>query len=253
VAPQLPPVLDVLEHTSDCVALLDEQWRFTYLNGNARRILERGRDLIGCELHHIFASERGTREWKQTQTAAKAGQSTHFKFFATHLELWFEVDIHPLPSGLQIYFRDVTARMEAEAALASREETLRLALEAVGDAAWDWNLRTGLMRIEGRHVAALGYQLERFDGSAETMKTFIHERDLEGLTRELMRHFAGRSRTFAGQFRIRASSGEWRWTISRGRVIERDPVTGWALRMVGTSVDIHNLSNVAQRKPNVGR
>src|SRR3954454_3100929 len=135
VAPELPPVLDVLEHTSDCVVLLDDQWRFTFLNANARKVLERGRDLIGCELHDIFASERGTREWKQTQTAAKAGQSTRFKFFAAHLQLWFEVDIHPLPSGLQIYFRDITARIEAEAALAAREETLRLALEAVGDAA----------------------------------------------------------------------------------------------------------------------
>jgi PAS domain-containing protein len=253
VAPQLPPVLDVLEHTSDCVALVDDKWRFTYLNGNAQRVLGRGRNLIGCELHHVFASERGTREWKQTQAAAKAGKSTHFQFFALHLESWFEVDIHPLPCGLQIYFRDLSARRKAEAALATREETLRLALEAVGDAAWDWNLLTGLIRIEGRHVASLGYRRERFDGSADTMKSFIHEADVQGLSNELTNHLAGRSRSFAAQFRVRARSGEWRWTMCRGRVIERDPITGWAVRMVGTSVDIQNLSNVAQRRPKACR
>ncbi|MDP9413895.1 MAG: PAS domain-containing protein [Pseudomonadota bacterium] len=108
--PQLPHVLEVLEHTSDCVALLDAAWRFTFLNGNARAVLGQGRDLIGAELHDVFASERGTKEWRQTQAAAKARSSTHFEFFASHLGLWFEVDIHPIPSGLQVYFRDVTDR-----------------------------------------------------------------------------------------------------------------------------------------------
>lgn len=251
--PQLPPVLDVLEHTSDCIALLDRDWRFTFLNGNARKVLARGRDLIGAELHDVFASERGTKEWKQTQAAAKAGQSTHFEFFASHVQLWFEVDIHPLPSGLQIYFRDVTARRAAEAALAAREETLRLALKAVGDAAWDWNLRSGKLRVEGRHVQSLGYQMTRFDGSAKTMKTIIHEDDLEVTLRELVKHLAGRSKSFGHKFRLRSSSGEWRWTMCRGRVIERDPVTGWALRMVGTSLDIHKLAEAAAPPPKTAR
>lgn len=251
--PQLPPVLDVLEHTSDCVALLDRNWRFTFLNGNAQKVLARGRDLIGAELHEVFASERGTKEWKQTQEAAKVGQSAHFEFFASHVQLWFEVDIHPLPSGLQIYFRDVSARRAAEAAIAAREETLRLALKAAGDAAWDWNLRSGRIRVEGRYVQSLGYQMTRFDGSAETMKRIIHEDDLEETLRELMKHLAGRSTSFAHKFRLRSSSGEWRWTMSRGRVIDRDPVTGWASRMVGTSLDIHKLAEAAAPRPKRAR
>lgn len=242
---QLPPVLDVLEFTSDCVALLDHEWRFTFLNGNAVRVLAQERDLVGVELHEVFASERGTKEWKQTQAAATAGESAHFEFFASHVQAWFEVDIHPMPFGLQIYFRDVTARRAAKAALIQREETLRLALGAVGDAAWDWNLRSGRIRVEGRHVKALGYQLTRFDGSAETLRTIIHEDDLEPVKRELMKHLAGRSKYFGHKFRLRASTGEWGWTMCRGRVIERDPVTGWALRMVGTSLDIHRLSDAA--------
>lgn len=248
-APVLPPVEDVLQFTSDCVALLDREWRFTFLNRNAEQVLARGRDLIGKELHEIFASERGTKEWKQTQAAGKNGESTRFEFFAAHLQAWFEVDIHPMPSGLQIYFRDVTARRAQEAATAAREETLRLALEAVGDAAWDWNLRSGRLRVEGRHVESLGYQLTRFDGSAKTMSSIIHEDDLVDATKELTKHLAGRSRSFGYKLRLRSHSGEWRWTMCRGRVIERDPVTGWALRMVGTSLDIHKLAEAAAPVP----
>ena len=247
--PQLPPVLDVLEHTSDCVALLDRDWRFTFLNGNARKILSRGRDLIGAELHDIFASERGTKEWKQTQEAAKAGRSARLEFFASHLQLWLEIDIHPLPSGLQIYFRDVSARRAAEAEIAAREQTLRLALKAVGDAAWDWNLRDGHIRVEGRQVRALGYRMTRFDGSAETMKTIIHQDDLKETLSELVKHLGGRSKSFGHKFRVRTHAGEWRWTMCRGRVIERDPITNWALRMVGTMFDIHKLAEAAMPRP----
>lgn len=243
--PELPPVQDVLEHTSDCVALLDHDWRFTYLNRNALNLLARDRDVIGSELHEVFASERGTKEWKQTQAAAASGCSAHFEFFASHLQLWFEVDIHPLPAGLQIYFRDVTTRRAAEAALANREETLRLALQAVGDAAWDWDLRSGRIRVAGKHVEALGYHMTRFDGSAETMRRIIHGDDIDEVLRELTKHLAGRSVRFGSKFRLRASSGDWRWTMCRGRVIERDPVSSWALRMVGTSIDIHKLADAA--------
>jgi len=43
---------------------------------------------------------------------------------------------------------------------------------------------------------------------------------------------------YALEHRVRARNGEWRWILSRGRVTERDPASGRALRMIGTNVDI---------------
>ena len=242
----LPPILDVLEYTTDCVVLLDGEWRFRYLNRNAQAVLARGRNLLGAELHDVFASEKGTKEWKLTQSAAKDRKSAQFEFFASHLKVWFEVHIHPIPSGLQIYFRDVTARRDAEAALAKREEALRLALEAVGDAAWDWDLKAEKISISGWHVKALGYGHMRFDGSIGELNAMIHPDDLGHMTKELNKHLAGRSKRYCCEFRMRATSGEWRWCTTRGRVIERDAVTGWATRMVGTSVDMSRLAAAGQ-------
>ncbi len=234
----LPPIEDVLEYTTDCIALLDADWRFTYLNRNARSVLSRGRDLIGAELHEIFVSEKGSEEWKLTQSAAKEKKPTKFEFFASHLKLWFEVHIHPLPSGLQIYFRDITGRRGVEAALAKREETLRLALEAVGDAAWDWDLKTGEIVLTGRYVKSMGCSTMRLDGASTTVKNFVHPDDIPGARSELTKHLAGRTTSYGREFRVRGADGEWRWNLARGRVIERDPVTGWATRMVGTATDI---------------
>ena len=242
----LPPILDVLEYTTDCVVLLDSEWRFRYLNRNAQAVLARGRNLLGAALHEVFASEQGTKEWKLTQSAAKDRESTQFEFFASHLNVWFEVHIHPIPSGLQIYFRDVTARREAEAALARREEALRLALEAVGDAAWDWDLKAEKISISGRHVKSLGYGHMRFDGSIGELSAIIHPDDVGPMTKELTKHLAGRSNRYCCEFRMRATDGEWRWCTTRGRVIERDPVTNWATRMVGTSIDMSRMAPAGQ-------
>ena len=237
----LPPIEDVLEHTTDCVVLLDAEWRFAYLNGHARAILCRGRELIGAPLHEVFASEKGTREWKLTQAAGREKKSTRFEFFASHLKIWFEVHIHPIPSGLQIYFRDVTSRRLADAALAEREETLRLALEAVGDAAWDWNLKSGKIVVSGPFVTVLGNGSTRFDGSIGALSGVIHPGDVGRTKRVLTNHLAGRSSTYRCEYRIRTHENDWRWNLDRGRVIERDPISGWATRIVGTSTDITNI------------
>jgi diguanylate cyclase (GGDEF)-like protein len=38
---------------------------------------------------------------------------------------------------------------------------------------------------------------------------------------------------------VRYPGGDWRWILSRGRVTQRDPASGRALRMIGANVDIH--------------
>ncbi|MEA3039017.1 MAG: hypothetical protein QOE79_1530 [Sphingomonadales bacterium] len=113
-----------------------------------------------------------------------------------------------------------------------REEILRLALEAAGDGAWDWNLGTGEIRLTEALVERLGAVPDR--GRFETL---IHPGDRAQWRRRLDDHLAGRSGQFACEYRIRAADGGWRWSDVRGRIVERDPATGAPLRMAGTTRD----------------
>lgn len=248
----LPPIEEILEFTTDCVALLDHEWRFVFLNRNAVTALGGRDDLIGASLHDVFALERGSAEWKKTQGAARSRQAARFEFHAGHLGAWFDVHIHPSPSGLQIYFRDVTARRAADAALSKSEEILRLGLEAAGDAAWDWNLTTKTISITGRLMKALGYGGSSFEGPFEALAAIMHPDDVDLARRTLAHHLAGRSDYYRCAYRIRFRDGTWRWNLDCGRVIVRDPVTGWATRIVGTSSDISDLrfgQNKARPRP----
>jgi PAS domain-containing protein len=60
----LPSVLDVLEGTTDCVFLLDDDWRFTYLNQNAAKMIGSRSDLRGKVIWEAFPLSVGTRAWE---------------------------------------------------------------------------------------------------------------------------------------------------------------------------------------------
>jgi PAS domain S-box-containing protein len=113
-----------------------------------------------------------------------------------------------------------------------REETLRLALEAAGEGAWDWNLATGEIGLTEALVERLGAVPDR-----ERFEALIHPGDRAEWRRRLDDHLAGRSDHFACEYRIRTADGGWRWSDVRGRIVERDPATGKPLRLVGTTRD----------------
>ena len=103
----LPPVIDALEGTTDCVFLLDHDFKFTYLNANAVEAIAGGRALIGASLWEAFPRTSETRAATLLREAAAQRKSERFDFFHPDLDRWFDVSIRPIPSGLQVFFRDV--------------------------------------------------------------------------------------------------------------------------------------------------
>ena len=113
----LPPILDALEGTTDCVFLLDRDYNFTYLNSNAVAAIAGGRDLVGSNLWTEFPRTEETRAAAFLRAAADQRKSVRFDFFHPDLARWFHVNVRPIPSGLQVFFRDLTIERGAGAAL----------------------------------------------------------------------------------------------------------------------------------------
>jgi two-component system sensor kinase FixL len=234
----LAPILDVLEGTTDCVYLLDREWRFTYLNANAMATIGLGRHLIGANIWEAFPLAVGTKGWDELHRAAADRQPVRFEFFEPDVECWFDVSVRPVPTGLQIFFRDITPQRRAKAALQISEETLLLALDAAGDGAWDWNVATGDVVMSPRFLERLGYAPESFPGRFGALRYLVHPEDWEMLSTRLDDHVDGRTESFSCEYRLRRSDGGWLWNFDRGRVVARDPQSGAALRMVGSACDV---------------
>ncbi len=132
--------------------------------------------------------------------------------------------------------RDITDRKQAEAALKKSDERLRLALDSVSDAVWDWRVDTGEIYFSTRWYTMLGYDPYEFPQEFETWQNLLHPDDLPESEAKIFRNLES-AEPFEIEFRMRTKENQWRWILARGKAVEKND-QGKAVRMLGTHMDI---------------
>jgi PAS domain S-box-containing protein len=138
----------VLEATSDGFVALDSEWRYTYVNTHAGRML--GRDpasLIGKNIWTEFPEGVGQPFQLEYERAVEDGQPHQIEAYYPPYDRWFENRIFPYAGGLAIFFQDVTARRTADARLRQSEQRYRSLFEHHPDAVYSFD-------VEGRFASA---------------------------------------------------------------------------------------------------
>ncbi|HSF72590.1 MAG TPA: PAS domain-containing protein [Microcoleus sp.] len=119
-----PQLSDTLESISDGFFALDRDWRFTYLNSQAARWLNRpSKDLIGNSIWEEFPESVGSLFEQEYRHAATFQVTVSFESFYPPLNAWYAVRAYPIPSGLAVYFQDVTEEKAARAAYIKQAQT----------------------------------------------------------------------------------------------------------------------------------
>lgn len=133
--------------------------------------------------------------------------------------------------------RDVTTRKLAEAALSESEERLRLAVDAADLGLYDLNLVTGDALVSDRYATMLGYDPAEFKETNLAWRERLHPDDEEKVYNVFTDYVAGKLPEYRVEFRQKTKSGEWKWILSHGKIVEWD-LDGKPLRMLGTHADI---------------
>ncbi|MEJ5868359.1 SpoIIE family protein phosphatase [Pseudokineococcus sp. 5B2Z-1] len=119
----------VLESMSAAFFSLDREWRFTYVNAEAERLLGLRRDeLLGGVVWELFPAAPGSPFDVEYRGAVAEGRPRVFEaHYPAPLDRWYEVRAFPVDDGLSVYFTDVTERralQEREVQEAARREVL---------------------------------------------------------------------------------------------------------------------------------
>ena len=167
------------------------------------------------------------------------------------VESWFNAKLSPIkgPSHgspeITAVVRDITARKRAEDAIRNSEERLELALSGANLVLWDYNPQTGKSFDDHAWATMLGYSMDEIGQMPRLWVTLVHPDDKARVHEKTRAVREGRMPSYEAEYRLRAKSGEWRWVLDRGKVVETDNV-GKAVRMTGTHLDITDRKRAEQ-------
>jgi PAS domain S-box-containing protein len=117
----------VLELTSDGFAIVDRDWRLLYANPRlASMVGRRAEEMAGQPVWSIFA-ESGEFPFGAVARRAMDGERGEFVAYHAALGRWFEASVYPVPEGIAILARDVSATKELEVRRAEQLERLETA------------------------------------------------------------------------------------------------------------------------------
>lgn len=109
-------VFNILESITDAFVAFDRDWRYTYVNPEAVRLLGRSaEELLGQRWRDIFpeAAQPHSAIVQQMQQAMAEQITLKFEAFSVITNCWLDISLFPSSSGLAMYFRDISDRRRA--------------------------------------------------------------------------------------------------------------------------------------------
>lgn len=129
-----------LAHMSDAFYLLDQDLRVVYLNQRAGKILNTATGEVLGQRTVAGVDDLAGMLKRAYDIALETGQPQTFEHFLDTSGLWYQVNCHPVPEGLAVYFRDITQARERDQQLrlldaaVSRSNDVLLITDAADDA-----------------------------------------------------------------------------------------------------------------------
>ena len=142
---------------------------------------------------------------------------------------------------------EIAERRRAVVALRESEERLELALRGAALGLWDWRVQTGELIVNQRCAEMLGYTLDEVDPHVRWYEESLHPDEKTSVLQGVTAHLRGETPMFEAEHRLRTNSGDWLWSLTCGRVVERAE-DGKAVRATGTNLDITRRKQAEEQR-----
>jgi PAS domain S-box-containing protein len=235
-------LIDIIEHISDGLVVLDKDWHYVYLNQKAAVMLQRSSpsDLIGKHIWTEYPEGVGQPFQLAYEKAMKDQTPIVFEDHYEPWDLWFENRIYPSPDRLLILFTEITDRKRIERLLNERQYFLQKILDTEPGTVYIYDLEERRNVYINRYwLLAYGYTEEETQAmGSQLLIHIIHPDDLISVSAHHENwHQAGEGDTREIEYRVRTKIGEWRWLHSHETPFTRDE-SGRVKQILGISYEI---------------
>ncbi len=139
-------------------------------------------------------------------------------------------------SLIEMRLREVDDLRTLQEEMQQEYQRFLIASGGLDDGMWDLDLATESVHFSDRWKEMLGYAPGEIEDSLESWLSRVHPEDLTRLRAILDAGIAGEISVIEQRYRMLTKSGEYRWMLTRGEVVEDS--NGRAIRAVGRQIDI---------------
>ena len=232
----------VIDNVPALIAFVDAHQRYGFVNAHYQAAFAPGQaDLAGRTVREVLGEARYAIAQPLIERALQGEPTTYdwepFPGIWQVIQYAPKLGVSGQVEGYYVLGTDITERRKMEAALRASEAQLSRVLEGSGQGFWDWNLQTNTFQVSARWETMLGYQPGEMQVDVHEWSKLIHPDDLPKALRSIEQHMGGHAPHHEFELRARTKDGGWRWILTRGGVVQRDP-DGKPLMMSGTHTDI---------------
>lgn len=116
----------LLDSIGDVFFAVDQEWKITYWNTHAARLLGLPKKtVIHQDFRRIFSEGLRIPFPEHYQDAMRDRKKKRFEAFYERTSAWYDVSVYPSGAGLAVFFRDITQRKFADAKLKELNRSLK--------------------------------------------------------------------------------------------------------------------------------
>lgn len=154
-------VNDHLENIADGFAVVDTDWRLTYINPKGTRLVDRDTDsILGRSIWETFPAIRGTTFEEEYRRAMSTGEPVSFEAYYPPVDTWFAIHAYPTDERLAIYFIDISEQKERQRALRLEQAVTESLFEVAEDLLCGIDTDRTFRRWNSRMTEVTGYDDE---------------------------------------------------------------------------------------------
>ena len=116
-------------------------------------------------------------------------------------------------------------------------QSLDAALEGANIGLWHWNMKRKTQVVNSQWAEMLGYAPSEINADIKAWEKMVHPEDIPYVRKRIDAHLAWDAPQYEAEFRMRTKTGEWKWILARGQVVEWD-ADGRVLKVAGTHMDV---------------
>lgn len=125
---------ETLSRVTDAVYTVDTDWRITYVNEGTEEIMGPKEEILGENLWEQFPEAAEGVIWEKFHAAMETQEPKSFEVFYEPLDLWAAATAYPSPTGLTVYFQDITEQKEQNLQLQRERNRFQAVFEKATDA-----------------------------------------------------------------------------------------------------------------------